>query len=94
MGLVGYDAGRLIERIPSTAADDTALPFLLFHRFDDVHVEPAVAPAPEPESEPEPERGVRIGAIEPQMSPKEFEAMVVAAKRYIARSSSTRAFAR
>ena len=88
-GFASYDAGRLIERVPTRAADDTPLPWLLFFRFDDVEAFPH-APRPHPRPSPSPAAPrpsspgpVRIGEIEPLTSPKEFEAMVVRAKESI-----------
>ena len=78
VGLASYDAGRLVERIPSSADADVPLPWLLFFRFDAVEAE-RVAPAPAPAPAP----AVRIGPIEPRSSPKEFEEMVVRAKAAI-----------
>ena len=40
-GLASYDAGRLIERMPDVARDDTRLPQLLFYRFDAAWTVPA-----------------------------------------------------
>ncbi|HUR68517.1 MAG TPA: anthranilate synthase component I family protein [Candidatus Thermoplasmatota archaeon] len=100
-GLASYDAGRLIERLPGEARDDTALPWLLFHRFDDVTARTFRSASRLDEDEDDVEREgkaqgegpsrstlpsssvVRIGPIEPQLSQKEFEAMVVRAKAYI-----------
>ena len=92
-GVASYEAGRLVERLPSTAVDDTALPWLLFFRFDAVWAQPlggppvlharsaAAPPLHSPDGEAE--RRVAIGQIEPQLSPKEFEAMVVRAKALV-----------
>ena len=40
-GLLSYDAGRLVERLPARAGDDTELPQVLLLRFDAVWAVPA-----------------------------------------------------
>jgi para-aminobenzoate synthetase component 1 len=71
--LASYDAGRLVERVPSLAEDDTRLPQLLAFRFDDVaplrDALPSAAAAPHP--------------VRARSSQKEFEAMVLAAKERV-----------
>ncbi|HET6403860.1 MAG TPA: anthranilate synthase component I family protein [Candidatus Thermoplasmatota archaeon] len=92
-GFASYDAGRLIERVPTHAADDTQVPWLLFFRFDAVWAQPLRGEArlhtrrgttaPPLATRAHEARPVRIGPIEARTSPKEFEAMVVRAKAHI-----------
>lgn len=97
-GLVSYDAGRLVERLPSRAADDTTLPFVLLFRFDAVWAipargEPALHARPGVGAErhrarlrepPAPAREVRVGPIEERWGAKAFEEMVARAKEHVA----------
>ena len=79
-GLASYDAGRLVERMPSVAKDDTGLPWLLFFRFDAVYAvtpggDVALHHAPDAQGEavarelearePMPDLAREDGAIEP-----------------------------
>lgn len=76
IGLLSYDAGRLIERIPDRTQDDTCVPLLLFHRFDSL-VDKCVTP-------PLPLRGEEaFSPITHRTSPKEFEQMVLCAKEHV-----------
>src|SRR5439155_7319422 len=71
--LASYDAGRLVERVPDVAVDDTRLPWLLLHRFDRMEASASVVGRREPhEAAPAP-----APALAQLTSPKEFEAMVV-----------------
>jgi para-aminobenzoate synthetase component 1 len=101
-GFLSYDAGRLVERLPSKAVDDAGVPQVLLFRFDAVWAVPARgtptlhrAPGPDGEaaaremetrarSEPLAFHGGSLGAIEPRVSPKEFEQMVLRAKGHVA----------
>lgn len=86
VGLASYEAGRLVERVPSVAEPDVALPWLLFFRFDGVWAQRAggapfpVAAAPPVGERAPPVGAIRVGPVAPRTSPKEFEAMVVRAK--------------
>ena len=99
-GLLSYDAGRLVERIPAKAMDDAKVPEILLHRFDAVWAVPARgaptlhhAPgadalaaevAQRAEGDALPFEGGALGAVEARTSPKEFEAMVLRAKAHVA----------
>ncbi len=81
VALLSYDAGRLVERLPSLARDDTALPQVVLLRFDAGWVggelrgdEGALAERAKGDPLPLP-RGA-VGPVEPSMPREAFEAMV------------------
>ena len=95
LGFASYDAGRLVERLPSRAADDARLPDLLFFRFDawwDVPPEGDARPvgddaelAERARREPAPfapDSGARA-PLRPRTTQKEFEDMVLRAQEAI-----------
>ena len=98
VALASYDAGRLVERLPARALDDTALPLLLAFRFDAVVAVPADGGAPEVhardpaaaqrlrarlDAPPLPLEGGDVGPVEARVPQKAFEEMVVRAKRHV-----------
>ncbi|HEX2021729.1 MAG TPA: anthranilate synthase component I family protein, partial [Candidatus Thermoplasmatota archaeon] len=98
-GLVSYDAGRLLERLPAIAEDDARVPQVLLYRFDAAVAVPAggaplVRHAPGAEAaarelrallarEPPPLPDGEVSPVRARTSPKEFEAMVTRAREHV-----------
>jgi para-aminobenzoate synthetase component 1 len=92
---VGYDAGRWIETLPAIAEDDLHLPDVLAFRFDaawDAQGALHARPGAEVHARMLRDRahegsipfvGGTVGEMEARTSPKDFEAMVLRAKRHI-----------
>ena len=94
LGFAAYDAGRLIERLPSLAQDDAGVPDLLFFRFDAWWDAPAQGPArlvgddaelrESARGEPVPlPHDAAKPPIRARTTQKEFEAMVLRAQEAV-----------
>lgn len=92
--LASYDAGRLVERLPSLARDDTRVPELLLLRFDAAWRGGVLAHAPGAQAAaraleerakgdvaPLPEG--HVGEVRPMLARSAFEAMVRRAKEHV-----------
>jgi para-aminobenzoate synthetase component I len=89
VALLGYDAGRLVERIPATARDDTRLPEVLLLRFDAAWIEGELrgaeggALAERAKGDPLPLPAGAVGPLEPATPRAAFEAMVRQVKAHV-----------
>jgi para-aminobenzoate synthetase component 1 len=89
VALLSYDAGRLVERIPSRARDDTGLPEVLLLRFDAAWIGGELRGdgdhvlAERAKGDPLPRPAGRVGPVTSSMPREAFEAMVRRAKAHV-----------
>ncbi|MEA3198743.1 MAG: para-aminobenzoate synthetase component [Thermoplasmata archaeon] len=92
VALLGYDAGRLVERLPSLARDDTRLPQVLLHRFEAAYVAgdlravddaAGLRLAERAKADPPPRAAGRAGPLAPSLPRARFERMVHEAKAHV-----------